>query len=417
MDLTIFTKLLISLALGLIIGMERGWQSRRTPTGLRSAGVRSFGLVGLFGGVSALLAQQLGANIFAVALLVFAGLVATSYVLTATESLHLGTTTELALLITFVLGALVMQGFEAEAIAIAVITTVLLGFKQEIHRSLERLDRNELISTLQLLVIAAVALPLLPNRDLGPWDTLNPRTIGLLVLLIAGISYVGYFAIRLWGDRIGIPITGLLGGLASSTAVTVALARMAKRGEGSIVLLGVGIAMAVSTMAPRLLVEVAVVNRSLLSWITLPLAILALVPLVTGLLIVRWSAFPEGAVQVELKNPIELWAALGYAAVLTALFVLVKTAQVGFGDVGIYTLSAISGIADVDVVSISLARSAETGLSPSVAARGIMLAALVNTASKMVIAGLIGGWKLGRWCAVILLSAASVSLVTSLVIF
>ncbi|MDJ0708407.1 MAG: MgtC/SapB family protein [Leptolyngbyaceae cyanobacterium MO_188.B28] len=414
MDLSIVLKLAVSLALGLIIGMERGWEIRKSPEGLTGAGIRSFGFVGLFGGVSALLSQEFGPIVLAIAFLGFAGVVVASYVLTSRQTQDFGTTTELALLITFVLGALAVRGFEAEAVAIAVVMTVILGLKQELHQSLERLKRRELIATLQLLIIAAVALPLLPNHNLGPFEAINPRTIGLLTLLIAGISYVGYFAVRVFGARVGILLTSFLGGLASSTAVTVTLARMAKQRQASTTLLAGGIFLASGVMVPRLLIEIAILNPSLIPRLMAPVAPLALVPLVSAFVIARQASSPKASTQIELKNPVELGAALAYSALLTALFVLVRAAEAWFGGAGVYVLSAISGIADVDAVSISLAEAASRGSSLQIAATGIIIAALVNTGLKALLAALIGGWRLARWCVTILVITICMSLLTAL---
>ncbi|NKB17180.1 MAG: MgtC/SapB family protein [Pseudanabaena sp. CRU_2_10] len=410
MDLSVIFRLAIALALGLIIGMERGWQSRDSPEGLRSAGFRSFGFVGLFGGASVLLAEKFGVSILVAAFLGLSLLVVTSYVLTAKQSKDFGITTELCLLIAFVLGALAGKGLEAEALAAAVIAAGLLGFKQELHQSLERLDRRELIATLQLLIVAAVALPLLPNRNLGPWESLNPRTIGLMVSLIAGVSYVGYFAIRLFGSRVGLLATGVLGGLASSTAVTVSLARMARQSQASIALLAAGISLASGTMIPRLLVLIAAIAPSLLPLIVIPLGLLAVVPLLAAFAIAARVGSPASSAQLELKNPIELGAALFYGVILTVLFVLVRAIEAWFGNAGVYTLATISGLADVDAVSISLAQATKGNLPLSVAANGIIFAAIANTAMKALLAGAIGGWKLARWCGTILLIALCMSL-------
>jgi uncharacterized membrane protein (DUF4010 family) len=416
MSLTVTLRLAIALAIGLIIGMERGWASRDSHKGLRIAGIRSFGFVGLFGGISALLAEQFGAVIIAVAFLGLALMVGLSYGLTVQKSQDFGITTELALMITFMLGVMVGKDFAAEAVAVAVVMASLLGFKEELHRSLARLDRQELLATLQLLLIAVVVLPLLPDRNLGPWAALNPRSIGLLVLLIAGTSYVGYFAMRLLGNRVGLLATAMLGALVSSTAVTVSFARMAQRGQGSIALLGAGISLAAGTMALRILAEVSIVNPALLPTLMPPIALLAIVPLLAaGAIALRQESAQQppsaqSTSDVELKNPIELGSALGYGAVLAVLFVLIRAVEAWFGKSGIYALSALSGITDVDAVSLSLAQATKADLPLSVATAGILVAAMVNTLVKAILATIIGGWKLARWCASILLAALALSL-------
>ena len=413
MNITTILQLAIALAIGLIIGMERGWQSRDSPQGSRTAGVRSFAFVGLFGGLSALLTGKFGANILAVTFLGLVLIVAFSYRISAKGSQDFGITTELSLLITFILGALAGSGLEGEAVASAVVVAALLGYKQEIHSILNQLERRELIATLQLLIVAVVALPLLPNRNIGPWETLNPRTIGWIVLLIAGISYIGYFAMRVLGSRVGLLATAVIGGLVSSTAVTLAYARIARKERDNLALLGAGISLAGGIMAVRLLIEIGIVNPSLLPLLIVPIGLLAIVPLIATVAIAIRTTQNVSSAEVKLKNPVELGAALGFAAVLSVLFVLVRAAQTFFGDTGIYVLAAISGIADVDTVSLSLAQATRENLSLEIAATGILIAAMVNTLFKAVLATFIGGWLLGRWCATILLSALGLSLIAA----
>ncbi len=415
MNITTTFRLAIALAIGLIIGMERGWQSRDTPQGSRTAGVRSFAFVGLFGGLSALLAGKFGANILVGTFLGLVLIVAFSYRISAKGSQDFGITTELSLLITFVLGGLAGSGLEGEAVASAVVVAALLGYKQEIHSILNQLERRELIATLQLLIVATVALPLLPNRNIGPWETLNPRTIGWIVLLIAGISYIGYFAMRILGSRVGLLATAVIGGLVSSTAVTLAYARIARKERDNLALLGAGISLAGGIMAVRLLIEIGIVNPSLLPLLIVSIGLLAIVPLIATVAIAIRTTQNVSSAEVKLKNPVELGAALGFAAVLSVLFVLVRAAQTFFGDTGIYILAAISGIADVDTVSLSLAQATRENLSLEIAATGILIAAMVNTLFKAVLATFIGGWLLGRWCATILLSALALSLIAAFV--
>lgn len=413
MNITTTLRLAITLVIGLIIGMERGWQSRDSPQGCRTVGIRSFAFVGLFGGLSALLAVKFGASVLLGTFLGLVLIVAFSYRISAKGSQDFGITTELSLLITFVLGALAGSGNEGEAVASAVVVAALLGYKQEIHSILNQLERRELIATLQLLIVAVVALPLLPNRNIDPWETLNPRTIGWIVLLIAGISYIGYFAMRIVGSRVGLLATAVIGGLVSSTAVTLAYARIARKNQGNFALLGAGISLAAGIMAVRLLIEIGIVNPALLPSLIIPVGCLAIVPLIASVVIAARTTQSTSSAEVKLRNPVELGAALGFAVILSALFVLVRAAQTLFGDTGIYILSAISGIADVDTVSLSLAQATRNNLSLDIAATGILIAAIANTLFKALLATFIGGWFLGRWCATILLSALGLSLIAA----
>lgn len=410
MNLTIITRLGIALVLGLIIGIERGWSSREKPEESGSGGLRNFGLVGLLGGVAALLGEQLGLGVFAVIFLGLSILVSTAYVLTAQKSQDYGTTTELALLLTFSLGALVIKGFSLEAIAVAVIVTWLLKLKPEIRHMLIWLKREELIATLQVLLLALVTLPLLPNQDIGPWQSVNPRAIGLLVLLIVGISYVGYFVIRLWQNKVGILLIGVLGGLASSTATTIALSRMAKKDQGEVKLIAVAIALATATMSPRLLIEIVLVNSELATQLVIPLIILALIPVIIALMLIRRGIESKGEnIKLKLSNPVEIGMAVQYSLILITLSVLIKAGEQWLGEAGVYLISGISGLADVDAVSLSLARAANEKMPLSVAQVSIFIAVSMNTLVKIFLTRLIGGKQLARWCAIILFSTLVLS--------
>ncbi len=372
--------------------------------------------MGLLGGIGAVLSGHLGAWILGVTFIGVIAMVVVSYGLTIVSSGDVGITSELALLLTCGLGAMAGSGFVAEAIASAVVTTSLLGFKQEIHHSLLKLDRREWVATLQLLIIAAIALPLLPNQNLGPWEALNPRTIGYLILLIAGISYIGYFAMRIFGNRIGILATSAIGGLVSSTAVTLSFARMARKDQNAVSLLGAGISLAAAIMAIRVLLEVSIVNPSLLPLLIAPISCLALVPLIAAILITLKGSPEISATTVDLRNPIELGSAIFFGGVLALLFLLVRAVEVWFGDAGIYLLSAISGITDVDAVSLSLAQATQTTLAMKVGATGILIAAMVNTIVKALLATFIGGWHLAKWCASILMMSLVLSGIVALIV-
>lgn len=413
MDLIIISRLTIALTLGLIIGIERGWSSRESPEELGSDGLRNFGLVGLLGGITALLTEEWGWGVLGVIFLGFAIFVSTSYVLTAQKSQDYGTTTEFALLITFLLGALVVKDLSLESIAVAVIVSWLLKLKSEIKQMLIWLKQEELIATLKVLLLALVTLPLLPNQDLGPWNAINPRAIGLLVMLIVGISYVGYFIIRLWKGKSGVLLIGFLGGFASSTATTIALSRMAKQGEGQTKILATAIALASATMAPRLLLQIAVINSALAKELTIPLVIFGLIPILIALVFI-WQGIKQDnhTVPITLSNPVELGLAVQYAFILIILSLLIKAGQEWFGDTGIYLISALSGLADVDAVSISLARAANQTTPLLVAKIGIFIAVVMNTLVKVALTRFIGGKELARWCAVITLATLSLSGIT-----
>jgi uncharacterized membrane protein (DUF4010 family) len=407
-------RLGIAIALGLVIGIERGWKARTEAEGLRSAGIRTFGLVGLLGGIAAVLAQSAGPVVLAASFAGFALVVAATYITTAPRTGDYGATTELALLVTFGLGALTLYGFELEAVGAAVVVAVLLSAKTLLHAWLERVRQPEIEATLQLALVALVVLPLLPDREVSPLGSVNPRTIGLLVLLIMGLSFLSYIAIKLLGARLGIMITAALGGLASSTAVTLTFASRARSERLLVPLLAAGIGVASATMAPRVLVEVAIVQPSLVGLIAPPLVAMALAPLPLAFWLSRRLASRE-ALEVDLRNPLQLSRALWYGALLAAIFFLIGGAQTWLGDAGVLVLSGLSGLIDVDAASLSLAEMAGHGLPASVAARGIVLAALSNTAAKAILACLVGGAVLVRPAGGILMLTLFAGLAVALV--
>lgn len=408
-------SLLLALAVGLIIGIERGWHGQdhdsteetdvRRAEGRTVAGIRTFALTGLLGGIMAMVAADTHPLVLPAGLLVLGALMVGAYLITSGVTRDYGATTEVALLLTFMLGAMAVTGYHLEAAAAAVVTAVLLGFKAEIHSTLARLDRRELHSSLQLLLIALVILPLLPDQSMGPWDSLNPRLLGLLVMLIAGIGFIGYFSIRVIGARAGLMLTALLGGITSSTAVTVAFARLARRSGRRHALLGAGIALACATMAPRVLIEVAAVNRSLIPYIWPGLATLAVVPLVAAVWVARHYRDHGTDSDVGISNPLEIGQAVIIGGILAAIFMLTHAAEQWLGEAGIYGLALLSGIADVDAISLAMAKRAHNGLDPQLAGNAIVLAALSNTLFKAAFATFIGGVKLAKWAGSILMAA------------
>jgi uncharacterized membrane protein (DUF4010 family) len=285
-------------------------------------------------------------------------------------------------------------------VAASVVVTAILGFKRELHSGLAWIERRELTATLQLLLIAAVAIPLLPDRGMGPFAVLNPRRIGMLVLLLAGVSYVGWFAVRVLGERAGLLLTAALGGLTSSTAVTLAYARLARGGRAPIGLLAAGICLACGIMALRLAFVVGVVEPRLVAHLAPPFAALALIPFAAAARLARAARASAGAkAELPLRNPLELEGALLMAALLSALLLAVRAAEEWLGNAGVYAVAALSGVADVDALGLSVEQAARDRMPLAVAATAVTLAAAVNTATKAGMAGALGRPALARACA------------------
>ncbi|HVY66265.1 MAG TPA: DUF4010 domain-containing protein [Gammaproteobacteria bacterium] len=414
MDPQLWHRLAVALGIGLVVGLERGWKTRDQHGGQRLAGFRTFALAGLVGGVLAALSLPDRFAVLAAGTLVVGALIVGGYLVSVREQRDFGMTTELAMLTTFGLGAVAVLGAPFEAAATAIVMTLLLGFKAEFHAAIEGLERRELLATLQLIAIAAVLVPLLPDRELGPWQAVNPRVIGTLVLLIAGLSYVGYFAVRTLGARLGLLLTALFGGLSSSTAVTVTYARRARTQHAPLTLLAGGIALAAATMVPRLVIVVGAVDRRLLGALWPTLAVLVAVPLIAVVVaIVRTRR--DAPAEITLTNPLQLSTALTFGTFLVALFITAAALREWLGDAGAYAIAAIAALVDVDAVTITLAHEAASGsLAPGTAARAIALAALVNTAVKAGIAAAIGGRAMLRSASAVLGAALLAGAATAL---
>lgn len=397
-ELELLTRLGTALAIGMLVGLERGWQERavESGTGSKIAGIRTFGIVALLGAVTAMLSGErlllLGFVFIGLALLL-----AVAHVLTVQADQDFGITTVLAALATYVLGAAALRGPPVVPAAAAVVMVTVLSLKPLLHRIEQHLEQRELRATLQLLLISVVALPVLPDQGFGPWQALNPYELWWMVVLIAGISYVGYFGIKLAGAARGLLATGLLGGLASSTAVTLNFARLARQRPDLIPQLAAGILVASATMFPRMLLVAGVIHPATAWLLAPPLTVMAGVLYAWGLITLRRAGTAEETTPQQLRNPFELRTALAFTLLLAAILLASKALQEWLGTPGLFLLAGFSGVTDVDAINISLARmGANAELLAATAAQAITLTAAVNTLVKGVIAAVIGGQALGR---------------------
>jgi len=390
----LFARLGLALAIGLLVGVERGWKKREAPEGSRIAGIRTFGLIGLLGGLWALLGREFGNILLGIAFATLALLMIVAYIRDVRVDRDVGITSVVAALVTFALGALAVQGYMAVAAAGAVVTTTLLSLKPALHRWLRNVETPQLLAGLKLLLISVVVLPVLPNQGYGPWQALNPYVIWWMVVLIASISFAGYLAIKTVGANRGILLTGLFGGMVSSTATTINLARLIK-GTRLQAMLTAGIVVAAATMFPRMLLEVAVVNVALVPRFILPLGLMTLAAAACAIWLAYRQQSPAVDSELPLRNPMELLPALGFGLLLAAIMLLAEAFRAWLGDTGIYVLAAISGIADVDAITLSLARMARDNLADEVVVQATVLAAMVNTAVKGILAVAIAGRAIG----------------------
>ena len=403
----------IAVAIGLLIGVERGWKSREAKEGERIAGLRTYGLTGLLGGGAGLLSQYLGEVVFGLVFLGFTAAVTIAYVMHRRNSSDVSITSLVSLLLTFVLGALATLDHVNLAASAAVITAMLLRFKDVLHGWLRKLERQELHAALQLLLISVVLLPILPDRGYGPWQVLNPYEIWWMVVLIAGISFSGYFAMKIAGPEKGVILTALTAGMASSTALTLHFSRLSQKQKDMKSLLAAGILLACGTMFPRIILISSLINPILFNALIVPMTVMTLLTLFSAAVI--WCKKDDQAPSqlAHLINPLELKPALFFGGLLVLVLLLGKAAIHYFGETGLYLLAALSGIADVDPINLTLSRMSIADLSLDIAVMGIVIASSTNTLAKGVLAVFIGGIGLGVRVLVPLLAAVGAGLATA----
>jgi len=389
-------NLAIALLLGAIIGLERGWGAREQKAGERIAGIRTFALLGLLGGVAAVLTREITEWAFPVLLISVVAMALVAYSERLAHIRNFSITGTVGMVLTFCYGAIAVSVDPALAAAAAVVTAIILDNKQEIHDAVNRLKSHELDAALKLLLISLVMLPLLPNENMGPGGVLNPYEIWWLVVLIASISFVGYFAIRLAGMGKGILFTSLFAGLSSSTALTLHFARQASTSPNLSPQFASGTLIACGTMFPRILVYCALINPALLPKLLWPVVVMSALLYVPALLIWKRNENRLNVPQPELtQNPLDLKSAFVFGLLLTAILLLGEYLRTWLGDIGILVLAATSGIADVDAITLSLTRMSLEAISMQTAVIGIVLAASVNNLVKAGMSGSIGGKEMG----------------------
>ncbi len=393
-DLEAAAKLGLALAIGLLIGTERGWHERGLKEGARVAGIRTFGLISLVGALCAMSAKPWGGVIIAAGLLGICALVTVSYSAASRLETDLGITTEVAVIATFLLGATAVLFPPFVAASTSVVAVIVLEAKPAMHKWVKGLEEDELAAGIKLLLISVVLLPVLPDKGYGPWQSLNPHVIWWMVVLVAAISFGGYLGVKTIGPRWGILVTSVLGGLVSSTALTMTFSRQAGKDKEMAPLLAAGILAASGTMFPRIGMELTAVNPDLLPRALPALAAMGVVSYALAAAVWLLAKGPQGQHGYRAENPLELGTALRFGAFLALIMLLAKAMKTWMGAKGVYWLSAISGLTDVDAITLSLAQMAKADLAQVTAVTGILTAAMVNTGVKGVMASIIGGKKM-----------------------
>jgi uncharacterized membrane protein (DUF4010 family) len=398
----------IALGIGLLIGIERGWTQRDQAAGTRVAGVRTFGLLGLAGGLIGLLATGPAFWLGVAAMAGIAALVVVSYCHdAASDPAGLSMTGALVAIMTVMLGIAAALGFTRAAIISAGATLALLTSRVRLHRWLATLDDTDIHATAQFAVIAMVILPLLPNGNFGPYAAFNPRNLWLVVVFVTGISFAGYLASKRLGSARGTLAASAIGATYSSTALTAELSRRLRKGDANVAILQASIAAATVAMLLRVLVLTAIlVPGGFIAFATI-VAPAAMIALFIALWRARQLGVDDGT-PLPATNPFSVGPAIGFAVMVGVIVLASKWAIARFGDNGLTTLLALTGLYDVDSAIITVG-NLEIG-SISGARSGFVLAIpiLVNSVFKAIIVFVLAGPKRGLPAAVPLVLSALV---------
>jgi uncharacterized membrane protein (DUF4010 family) len=395
LDLSVFRDFATALLIGALIGVEREKRKGDGEPGI--GGLRTFILFALTGAVAGFLSRGDGAPwILLATMLPVAGLVFAGYwQVTKAQPDSFGLTTEIAAVVVCLLGAMTMLGHRELAIGLGVVTAAVLAYKQPLHGLVAKLGWDDVFAGVRLLIATFIILPLLPDRTLDPWDALNPYKLWLLVILISSLSLVGYVATRWLGSGRGTVLTGITGGLVSSTAVTLSFAKRGRDEPQAAAALACGILIAWAVMFGRILGLTLALNRDLLGPLLPPVLAMGAVGVAGGWLLYRRSGEARSQDGVPLRNPFSLTSAVKFGLLFAAVLLLVKVTQHYVPGGGVYILAALAGLTDVDAITLSMAEYARAN-PVDVAALAVVIAAVSNTIVKCAMVTSLGGPALRR---------------------
>jgi uncharacterized membrane protein (DUF4010 family) len=413
LDTRQLVNLLAALLIGALVGIERE-KNKAASGNVGIGGVRTFILFSLTGAFSALVAQSLGSPlVLAAAIAGVVALTCAGYVIQARSKPEaVGLTTETAALTVCLLGAACTAGYPELALAGGIGVSAVLAYKQSLHGLVAKLGPDDISAGVKLLAASFIVLPLLPKQPIDPWGALVPHSLWLLVILIAALSLVGYVATRALGAERGTAITGLSGGLVSSTAVTLTFAKRSREEHGATDdALAAGTFLAWGVSFARVIVLAAIIHAPLALQMLAPFGAMALVTVAIALLLLRRSqaAAAGTAAPVSLRNPFSLVSAIQFGLLFAGVLLVMTIAQQRFPSGGTYVVAALAGTSDVDAITLSMATLARSGqASLGTAALSILIAVLSNTVVKCGISAGLGGPRLRR--SALLLTALLVAI-------
>lgn len=411
----ILTAIIVSACLGALVGLIRQWSDQTSPAGeVDLGGVRTYTFWAMLGAVAAFLGETHAPALLAV-VVGLVGLQQLASLFRLPPSRQPGGTTFASALLTILAGALVYWGYRQAAVLVAATTMVMIGMKQTLHAWTRAFKLEDIRATLQFVAITGVILPLVPDRNFGPFEAFNPFSTWLMVVLISGLGFVGYIAMRLLGARAGILLTSVFGGIASSTATTLAFSRRSREDSGLSADYALAVVTACSVMLPRILVVVGVLTPALATKLVVPFALM----LVPALLYGTWRLLTrrEAAGLVEaptLTNPLSLVTAIKFALVYALIAFLVKAAMsLDLMQSGLLPLSFVSGLTDMDAIALSMAGAQAAGQLPlDLATKAVIVGGVGNTVLKAGFAISLGAPALRRDVSLVLGATAAIGLAT-----
>ena len=396
MDPAVLRQLGIAVGLGLLVGFQREWRSPHV------AGLRTFAMIPVFGVLCAQLAGAHGGWMLAAGLLAVTAIIVVAWVVKVRAGeIEPGLTTEIAALVLYGVGAMLAGGHTAAALTVGGGVAVLLHWKEPLHKVVQRIGELDIRAILTLALIAMVILPVLPNRTFGPYDVLNPFHIWMMVVLIVGISVGSYVAFKFLGARAGTLLGGLLGGLISSTATTVSQSRRSRAAPGSAAMAALVILIASTIAFARIALEIAVVAPKVLVKMLPPLAVMVTLMAGMSVALLIFTRGKAQKLQVE-EDPSQLRAAILFALLYAGVLFAVAAVKEHFGDSGLYAVAGISGLTDVDAITLSTTQLVKTGRLPiDTGWRMILLAGLSNIVFKGLAVAVLGDRRLLKRIAVV----------------
>jgi uncharacterized membrane protein (DUF4010 family) len=404
-------RLLVAILIGFLIGLDRERAEVRKHHRL-FAGVRTFSLIALAGAVPALMLERWGAVPLVASFVAVAGVTIVAYA-RSTASGAIGSTTEVAALVTFLLGAMSGAGQPLLAGGAAIVVAVLLTAKPTLKRFSRALTEPEMDAVLELGVISCIVLPLLPRHGYGPWHIWNPFEIWLVVVVVSGLSFAGFIAMRLFGERRGLLVAGVVGSVVSSTGVTVAMAQRSRTDPALARTAATAAILASAVMGVRVLLLVSAYGPAVLLRLAPAVLAMSLVSLAVAALLARRRAdgasptAPAGSpLPTTLSNPFSLRAALSFGLLYAGVLLLVPAARLWLGSAGTFTAAVGSALLDVDAMTIAFARDAPAAGPWREAATAIAIGVTTNTLVKAAIVAVLARGSFRRWVIIGLLLPA-----------